>query len=101
MGDTGTHLTGTDYPDFLDFHDRTISRNFRLRSISADPEKKKAGAVRHPAFFELSLERLKRFFEFRKGVEKIGDEAVIGDLENRRFFILVDGDDNLRVFHAG
>ena len=32
---------------------------------------------------------------------KIGDQAVIGDLEDRRFLVLVDGDDDLGVLHAG
>src|SRR5579871_6071288 len=39
--------------------------------------------------------------EFGKRLEQIGDEAVIGDLENRRFLILVDGDDHFRILHAG
>src|SRR4029079_19034803 len=40
-------------------------------------------------------------FELGHRLEEIGDEAVIGDLEDRRFLILVDGDDDLRVLHAG
>src|SRR5438132_12376400 len=34
-------------------------------------------------------------------LEEIADEAVIGDLEDRRLLVLVDGDDDLRVLHPG
>ena len=34
-------------------------------------------------------------------LEQVADQAVIGDLEDRRFFVLVDGDDHLAVLHAG
>ena len=40
-------------------------------------------------------------FEFRQGLVEIGDEAVVGDLEDRRLLVLVDRDDDLRVLHAG
>ena len=43
----------------------------------------------------------KLFFKRRHGIEKIGHQPVIGNLENRRFIILVDGDNHLTVFHAG
>src|SRR5262245_56400927 len=39
--------------------------------------------------------------EFRKDGKKIAYEAVVGDLEDRRVGILVDGDDHLGIFHAG
>src|SRR5260370_19506875 len=32
---------------------------------------------------------------------KIGNETVVGNLENRRIFVLVDRHDDLRVLHAG
>ena len=32
---------------------------------------------------------------------EIGDQAVIGDLEDRRVLILVDRDDHLGILHAG
>ena len=32
---------------------------------------------------------------------EVGDEAVVGDLEDRRLLVLVDGDDDLRVLHPG
>src|SRR5262245_50169325 len=34
-------------------------------------------------------------------LEEIADEAVIGDLEDRRLLVLVNGDDDLRVLHPG
>jgi hypothetical protein len=39
--------------------------------------------------------------QFRHDLEEVADEAVVGDLEDRGFFVLVDGDDDLRVLHAG
>ena len=36
--------------------------------------------------------------QFRDGCEQVGHEAVIGNLENRRLFILVDGDNDLESF---
>src|SRR6478752_7295613 len=39
--------------------------------------------------------------ELRQGFEQVGDEAVVGDLEDRGVLVLVDGDDDLRVLHAG
>src|ERR1041384_2443946 len=39
--------------------------------------------------------------ELRHRFEQVGDEAVIRNLEDRRLFVLVDGDDDLAVFHAG
>ncbi|KAF1854083.1 hypothetical protein Lal_00005300 [Lupinus albus] len=35
------------------------------------------------------------------GPLRVGDEAVVGDLEDRRLLVLVDGDDDLAVLHAG
>ena len=45
--------------------------------------------------------RSKRGFKFGERLEQVSDKAVIGDLEDRRFLVLVDGDDDLGVFHAG
>src|SRR5579863_7581102 len=38
--------------------------------------------------------------ELGQDLEQVADEAVIGDLENRRFLVLVDRDDDLRILHA-
>src|SRR3954462_1838773 len=39
--------------------------------------------------------------EFRHHLEQVADQAVIGHLEDRRLLVLVDGDDDLAVLHAG
>src|SRR5947209_12353984 len=39
--------------------------------------------------------------ELRQDLEQIADNAVIGDLEDRRLLVLVDRDDDLGVLHAG
>src|SRR5271170_4219483 len=39
--------------------------------------------------------------ELRQGLVEIGYQSVIGDLEDRRFLVLVDGDNDLRILHAG
>src|SRR5262247_3287320 len=41
-----------------------------------------------------------RRFEFGHGLEEVGHQAVVGDLEDRRLLVLVDGDDHLAVLHA-
>ena len=38
--------------------------------------------------------------EFGQDLEQIADQAVIGDLEDRRLLVLVDRDDDLRILHA-
>ena len=43
------------------------------------------------------LRRSERLFEFRQSLEDIGDEAVVGDLEDRDFLVLVDRDDDLGI----
>src|SRR5262249_35707003 len=39
--------------------------------------------------------------ELRERLEQIGDEPVIGDLEERRLSVLVDRYDHLRILHPG
>src|SRR3546814_20579514 len=43
----------------------------------------------------------KRLFEFRQDVEEVADEAIVRDLEDRRFLVLVDGADDLGILHTG
>src|SRR5262249_6857257 len=47
-----------------------------------------------PALADL-LDRL------RYDLEQVADHPEVGQLENRRLFVLVDGDDRLRRLHAG
>src|SRR5690606_13975628 len=42
----------------------------------------------------------KRLFEFWEDLEEVADKAVVGDLEDRRFLVLVNGHDHLGVLHA-
>src|SRR5690242_4207610 len=39
--------------------------------------------------------------EFGQRGVKIGHQTIVGDLEDRRLLVLVDGDDDLRVLHPG
>jgi len=41
------------------------------------------------------------FHQFRNSSLVVGDQAVVGHLEDRRIAVLVDGDDDLGVLHAG
>src|SRR5712692_5224824 len=63
----------------------------------ADPQRGATGATRRrspPELAELGG-------ELRQRLEQIGDETVVGDLEDRSLLVLVDGDDHLRILHAG
>src|SRR5690349_9297007 len=65
---------------------------------------RRAGLVR-PApplsFAKIAVRQSERLFKLRQDREEIADQTVIGDLEDRRFLVLVDGDDDLRILHAG
>src|SRR5687767_9984646 len=39
--------------------------------------------------------------QLRHQLEQISDQADVRDLEDRRFLVLVDGDDDLRILHPG
>lgn len=45
-----------------------------------------------------TVERLR---EFGQGLEQVADQPVVGDLEDRRLRVLVEGDDDLAVLHPG
>src|SRR6478609_3898495 len=55
----------------------------------------------HPSCSKISWLLTQCSGQFRHRLEQIGDQAVVGDLENRRLGVLVDGDDDLAVLHAG
>src|SRR5258706_2745232 len=48
----------------------------------------------------VSLSLFYRRYDRRDDLEEIPDDAVVGDLEDRRVGILVDRDDGVRAFHA-
>jgi len=47
------------------------------------------------------LELFQLFGHLGDGLEEVGDQAVVGDGENRRLFVLVDRDDDLGILHPG
>src|SRR5919109_602878 len=52
----------------------------------------------HPDFVVSLLEF---FDDGRNHLEEVAHDAVVGDLEDRRFLVLVDRDDDAAVLHAG
>src|SRR2546422_5146603 len=62
-------------------------------------------ALRPRDVLRLALRFIQQSLEFlgqrRDHLEEVGHDAVIGDLEDRRLRVLVDGDDDLRGAHAG
>src|SRR3984893_358948 len=58
----------------------------------------------HPAgliIVTLLSEPAERLGQFGKRLIEIRDQTIIGDLEDRRILVLVDGDDDLGILHAG
>ena len=51
--------------------------------------------------FRMDWLALQRLFHFRQYIEEVCNQAVIGDLEDRCFLVLVDGDDDLGILHTG
>ncbi len=43
--------------------------------------------------------RSELFDQLRHGLEQVGHQPVVGNLEDRRLLVLVDGDDDLRILH--
>src|SRR3954470_24721544 len=61
-----------------------------------------AGHSRPPSFsISLLSELAEPLGQFRNRLIEIRDQAVIGDLEDRRVLILIDRDDHLGILHAG
>src|SRR5271154_4572540 len=48
-----------------------------------------------------ALAGLDRVRQLRSDLEQVADNAVVGDLEDGRLFVLVDRDDGLGGLHAG
>lgn len=46
------------------------------------------------------LRSLQLLDQLRHGLEQVSDKTIIGHLEDRRLFVLVDRNDDLGVFHA-
>src|SRR5687768_6891209 len=69
------------------------ARPKRKRADGESPERSPS-ANRCRAFLQFLL-------QLRQDLEQVADETVIGDLEDRRLGVLVDGDDDARILHAG
>src|SRR5689334_8817298 len=52
------------------------------------------------AYRELTLAGLDRLGQLRRDLEQVADDAEVGDLEDRRLFVLVHRDDRLGRLHA-
>src|SRR5215216_5512540 len=57
--------------------------------------------VIRPVQSSLLSELTERLGQFRNRLIEVRDQAVIGDLEDRRVLILVNRDDHLGILHAG
>jgi hypothetical protein len=73
------------------------------RGAATPPPVKLADAPRHePGASNLSTPDLREFIlQGGQNREKVADEPVIGNLEDWRFFVFVDRDDDLRILHPG
>src|SRR3954454_10876069 len=89
---------------------RTRPRNLDWIASKACPTPKKTPQKATPAgvyssgrcFSAFSLAELAEFGrQLRNRLVEVGDQAVIGNLEDRRVLVLVDRDDHLGVLHAG
>lgn len=77
-------------------------RSFRCSHRNAPHHQPLTVPIASPAGRALRKSPRSEFLvQFRNGIKQVGDKSVIGDLEDRRFLILVDGHDHLAVLHAG
>src|SRR5690242_4862703 len=58
-------------------------------------------AAQRPSLEARRPSQLQCLLQFRQELEQVADQAIVGDREDRRVGILVDGDDDLRILHAG
>src|SRR5262245_43290321 len=78
----------------------TVAR-FRCSAIDV-VLRRSAGSDYRGARHRLRAAELGEFLlQLRQGLEQVGDQPVIRDLEDRGFLVLVDGDDDLGILHAG
>src|SRR5882672_1427322 len=79
---------------------RSLTSIMFFRLSYADPTRDTTGPLPHfPGWSTADLAELRR--QFRQRLVEIGDQPEVGDLEDRRLFVLVDRHDDLRVLHAG
>src|SRR5690606_18209587 len=97
MGDATAHLTGTD-----DAHRPDSARHFpdpAAGDLLIASQRIWTAMCRPLVLPTLHALRClsKRLFEFWEDLEEVADKAVVGDLEDRRFLVLVNGHDHLGV----
>src|SRR5262249_8417723 len=79
---------------------RSLTSIMFFRLFYADPDRDSTGPRSHmPRWSTAELAEFRR--QFRQRLVKIGNESIVGDLEDRRLFVLVDGPDAFRFFDAG
>src|SRR5215472_18587591 len=79
---------------------RSLTSIMFFRLFYADPDSDSTGPRSHvPPWSTAELAEFRR--QFRQRLVKIGNESIVGDLKDRRLFVLVDGHDHLRILHAG
>src|SRR5690349_22974589 len=89
------------------FRSDRIRRRLRLGVASAcpgdvcTPFRRTLPPAARLCFTRSALDLVELSRELRKRLVEVGDEPVIGDLEDRRLLVLVDRDDDFRVLHAG
>src|SRR6266581_3781981 len=89
-------------PTFLIIAAILSSHRSDARSASAHPLYSTGRSPLIRLFGSSFLSELaQRFGQFGNRLIEVRDQAVIGDLENRRILILVDRDDNLGILHTG
>src|SRR3954464_2209681 len=71
-----------------------VSKHTRARPIRLAPRET-------AAYAGSALAGLDRLGQLRSDLEQVTDDAEIGDLEDRRLFVLVHRDDRLRRLHTG
>src|SRR5580692_12325810 len=84
-------------------------RSLRLRSLGRSLTSTILAYLRYPEpylvisgrGFRSALDFVELTGELRQRRIEIRHQSIIGDLKDRRFLILVDRDDDFRIFHAG
>ena len=78
-----------------------VHRRNAARSWLAPTEKGKKKPDQKAGLFISEAAGLDQLLQLRDGFEQVRHQAVIGHLEDRRFFVLVDRNDHFGVFHTG
>src|SRR6056297_3657169 len=79
-----------------------VSRYLATKELLSAPSslvRRKNSVTRWPR--AMACKDLQLLGQLRHRVEQIGDKAIVRDLEDRRFLVLVDRDNHLGVLHAG